>query len=152
LAGVLIFCCVFGLKPVRAFLLGFHYHPKIDSALTDAGVGVLLVSSDLLNSDFIHENELGPLLKRAQDKGVTILWIPIRYSGYKQTPLKNYQALSRPDRPLSGMTKAKREQAWVEICQQIYKELNTIRRDPLVRHEGNSQSHETTRLATKARP
>jgi hypothetical protein len=28
LAGVLIFCCVFGLKPVRAFLLGFHYHPN----------------------------------------------------------------------------------------------------------------------------
>jgi TIR domain len=109
---------------------GSQWETEIDAALTNSRIAVLLVTPDFLNSDFIHENELGLLLKRAQEDGVTILWIPIRYSGYKQTPLKNYQALSKTDRPIVGMTKAKRDKAWVEICEKIQKEVNAINATP----------------------
>jgi hypothetical protein len=97
---------------------------EIKSALTDAKVAVLLVTPDFLASDFIHEHELVPLLKEAEQGGVKILWVPIRDSAYKRTPLKNYQAVLSPDTPLAAMTKAKRDQAWVRICEEIEKAVN----------------------------
>ena len=84
-------------------------------------VAVLLVSPDFLASDFIHEHQLGPFLKDAEQGGVKIFWIPVRESAYKQTPLKNYQAVLDSGKQLAGMTKAKRDQAWVRICEEIAK-------------------------------
>ena len=84
----------------------------------------MLVTPDFLASDFIHEHELGPLLKQAERDGVEILWVPVRDSAYKQNPLKNYQAVFDPGKPLAGMLKAKRDQAWVKICEEIEKAVN----------------------------
>jgi hypothetical protein len=75
-----------------------------------------------LNSDFIHEQELGPLLKKAEQGAVKILWIPVRASSYEQTPLERYQALYDASKPLADMSKAKRDRAWVQICKRIKKE------------------------------
>jgi internalin A len=103
---------------------GSQWLAEIESALTNSRIAVLLVSPDFLGSDFIHEHELGPLLKKAEQGGAKILWIPIRSSAYRQTPLKNYQAIIDPSKPLAGMSKAKRDQALVEICERIQKEVN----------------------------
>jgi hypothetical protein len=43
---------------------------------------------------------------------------------YKQTPLKYYQAVLDPNKPLANMTEAERDQAWVEICEEIQKAVN----------------------------
>jgi hypothetical protein len=109
---------------------GLKWEAEINAALTNACIAVLLVSSDFLYSDFIHDNELGPLLKRAEEGGVKILWIPIRHSAYTETPLKNYQALGKPHKPLAAMKKAERDKAWVQICGEIKKEVNAIRATP----------------------
>ena len=69
---------------------GSEWFREIQSALTNSKVAVLLVSPNFLASDFIHEHELGPLLKEAKQGGVRILWVPVRGSAYKQTALKNY--------------------------------------------------------------
>jgi internalin A len=98
---------------------GSEWFKEIQSALANSKVAVLLVSPDFLASDFIHQHELGPLLKEAEQGGVKILWVPVRESAYKQTPLKNYQAVLDPGKPLAGMTRAKRDQAWVRICEEI---------------------------------
>jgi hypothetical protein len=92
--------------------------------LSKAGVAVLLVSPDFLASDFIHEHELGPLLKEAKAGGVRILWVPLRSSAYKETPLNDLQAVSSPDEPLAQMSKAHRDEAWVEICKEIKRAVN----------------------------
>jgi internalin A len=88
---------------------------EIQSALTNSKIAVLLVSPDYVASDFIHEHELGPLLKEAEQGGVKILWVPVRESAYKQTPLKIYQAVVDAGKPLAAMTKAKRDQALVNL-------------------------------------
>ena len=67
---------------------GSNWFREIQSALTNSKIAVLLVSPDFLASDFIHEHELGPLLKEAEQGGVKILWVPIRNSAYKRTPLR----------------------------------------------------------------
>jgi hypothetical protein len=109
---------------------GSKWEPVINATLTNTRVAVLLVSPDFFNSDFIHENELGPLLKRAEEGGAKILWIPIRHSAYKQTPLKNYQALGNPDKPLAAIPRAKRDKVWVDICEKIQKEVSAISATP----------------------
>jgi hypothetical protein len=64
---------------------------------------------------------LGPLLKEAEQGGVQILWVPLYASAYKETALKNYQAVLSPDKPLAGMTPVKRAEAWVRIGEEIQK-------------------------------
>jgi TIR domain-containing protein/D-alanyl-D-alanine carboxypeptidase-like protein len=103
---------------------GSKWFNDIKSALADTKVAILLVSPDFLASDFIIENELGPLLKEADRGGVKILWVPVRASAYKETALRNYQAVIDPSKPLAGMTTANRDQAWVKICEEIKKAVN----------------------------
>lgn len=103
---------------------GSEWFKEIQTALANSKVAVLLVSAEFLASDFIHEHELGPLLKEAKQGGVRILWVPVRDSAYKQTALKDYQAALSPDTPLAAMTKANRDSAWVRICEAIKKAID----------------------------
>jgi hypothetical protein len=86
----------------------------------------MLVTPDFLASDFIHEHELGPLLKEAEQGGVRILWVPVRPCLYQASPLTNYQAIGDPGKCLANMRKSKRDRAWVEVCEVIKSALVTI--------------------------
>jgi hypothetical protein len=99
---------------------GSKWFPKIEAALASTKVAVLLVTPDFLASDFIHENELGPILKKAEKGKLIIIWVPVRACAYKETPLKDYEAAGDPDKPLANM-KAGRDNAWVRICEEIKK-------------------------------
>lgn len=103
---------------------GSKWFDDIKSALADTKVAVLLVTPNFLASDFIHEHELGPLLKEVEQGGVKILWVPVRASSYKKTALKDYQAVLEPDKPLAKMTGAERDSAWVRICEKIEKAVS----------------------------
>jgi hypothetical protein len=106
---------------------GSQWLREIKSALAQTKVAVLLVTPDFLASDFIHEHEAGPLLKEAEQGGVRILWVPVRESAYKQTALKNYQAVLDPKKPLATWPKAKRDEAWLKICEEIEKAVHISR-------------------------
>ena len=103
---------------------GSEWFKEIQSALANSKVAVLLVSAHFLASDFIHEKELGPLLKEAEKGGVRILWVPLFASAYKETALEKYQAVLGPETPLAGMRMAKRAEAWVRICEEIQKAVS----------------------------
>lgn len=102
---------------------GSKWLDEIKAALGSAKVAVLLVTPNFLASDFIHDEELIPLLKEAERGGVRILWVPVRPSAYEQSPLRYYQAVINPAKPLALM-KADRDTAWVQICKEIQKAVN----------------------------
>jgi len=104
---------------------GSQWFDEIKTALAKTSVAVMLVSSDFLASDFIHEHELGPLLKGTAAGGVTILWVLIGDCSYEETLLQPYQAVvSPPDKPFASMPKAKRDTAWKKVCQAIIQAVN----------------------------
>jgi hypothetical protein len=94
---------------------------EIKAALARTSVAVMLVSSDFLASDFIHQHELGPLLNGAEGGGVKILWVLIRDCLYQETPLAHYQAVLPPDQPLAKMRAPERDTAWRKVCEAIKK-------------------------------
>jgi hypothetical protein len=102
---------------------GSEWFDQIKAAIASSKVAILLVTKDFLASDFIHEHELGPLLKEAEQGGVKILWVLVRACSYTETPLRHYQAVLPPDKPLAQM-RAERDIAWVKICEEVKKAAN----------------------------
>ena len=102
---------------------GAKWKAEIEEALATAKVAILLVSPDFIGSDFIHKHELPPLLNAAEQKGLTIIWIPISASSYKITDIEKYQAAHPPNKPLDTLNKPERNQAWVKICEEVEKAM-----------------------------
>ncbi|NJN90586.1 MAG: toll/interleukin-1 receptor domain-containing protein [Leptolyngbyaceae cyanobacterium SL_5_14] len=103
---------------------GAIWRDEIEKALSAAKVAVLLVSPTFLSSKFINQNELPVLLDAAKTEGVHILWVPLQASNYKATAIEKYQAVYPTDRPLKQITAAKRDTAWVEVCNNITAVMN----------------------------
>jgi TIR domain len=98
---------------------GEEWREEIKNALSSAKVAVLLVTPDFLASDFIAVHELPSLLEAAKKEGLTVLWVAVRESLYKETEIGRYQAVNDPARPLSGLRKPDQDRAIKEICEQI---------------------------------
>jgi hypothetical protein len=65
-----------------------------------------------------------PPLEAAEKDGLTIVWVPISASSYKETEIANYQAAHDPSQPLDSLSLAEQNRAFVEICQKIKAALN----------------------------
>jgi internalin A len=98
---------------------GAVWRHEIQRALAAARVAVLLVSPGYLASSFIAEVELKTLLDAAQQDGLTILAVPVRMSGFKETVLERYQWVGSPDKPWSEMSDAELDRALVKVCEEI---------------------------------
>ena len=98
---------------------GQKWKEEIEAALASATVAVLLVSQHFLDSDFISEDELPPLLAAAESDGLTILWVPLTASLYDETEIADYQAAHDPIQPLDSLSQADLNAALVEICKTI---------------------------------
>jgi hypothetical protein len=64
---------------------------------------VLLVSDYFLASDFIRNEESPQLLSAAYAGEITLFAILISASGYKATPLAQFQFAHSPDEPLDRL-------------------------------------------------
>ena len=102
---------------------GAKWRQEIETALAAAKVALLLVSSDFLASEFVTNSELPQLLMAAEEEGLRILWVPLRPSLVRRTPIDVYQALLDPGRPLARMDPVEQEEALVEIALAIEKAL-----------------------------
>jgi hypothetical protein len=105
---------------------GTKWKEEIQKALASASTAVLLVSPNFLASHFIAENELPPLLKAAQEEGVTIFWIYLRSCLFEQTEIASYQAAHDTSRPLDGLTKSQRQAVLSEVCAKLIQAAQTV--------------------------
>jgi formylglycine-generating enzyme required for sulfatase activity len=64
----------------------------------------------------VTNSELPQLLMAAEEEGLRILWVPLRPSLVRRTPISAYQALGDPGRPLARMDRVEQEEALVEIA------------------------------------
>lgn len=111
----------FSLWDDKKIKAGQKWREEISAALSAAKVAVLLVSPDFLASDFIAEHELPKLLDSAEQAELTILWVAVRHSLYKDTDIEQYQAANDPQKPLASFRRSDRDRIIVEICQRIKK-------------------------------
>jgi hypothetical protein len=98
---------------------GAVWRDEIQGALTRTKIAVLLISPDFLQSDFITQNELPPLLKAASTEGAGIFWIPCRHSNVEDTEIGKFQSVTSPSRPLAGLSRVAREKELKRISQQL---------------------------------
>jgi hypothetical protein len=104
---------------------GSHWRDEINKALQSARVGILLISSNFLDSDFILNEELPPLLEAEKNGEVTILSVILSHSAFKYyKELKDIHTINPPSNPLSDMSKAQRTKVWAELAEQVNKYLN----------------------------
>lgn len=99
---------------------GAQWKQDIESALNRAHVAVLLISPDYLASDFIVDDELPILLKKAKDEGVTILPLilrPCRFS--RDTHLNIFQAVNSPNTPLASLARWERDTHYDRVAREI---------------------------------
>jgi len=77
---------------------GKDWKKEINNALSESTAAILLISTDFLGSDFIKNNELQPLLEKAEKEGTLILPLilsPCRF--LKISGLNKFQAINNPE-------------------------------------------------------
>ena len=94
-----------------------QWREEISNALQRSAVAIFLVSADFLFSDFIHSEELPPLLDAAQAEGVKILALILKPCAFNSSSLAKYQAVNDPSKPLISLDEAQKEQKWVELAE-----------------------------------
>ena len=104
---------------------GQKWQEEIKIALSRAAIAVLIISADYLASDFIVDNELPPILKRAELDGTKIMPIILKPCRFlRENHLSQFQALNLPDKPLLSLSEIEQEETWDRLAQNIEIELN----------------------------
>jgi|GEM_PF-4417306 DNA-binding transcriptional ArsR family regulator len=110
---------------------GQRWRDEIALAIDRAAVAILLISADFLASDFVYEEELPPLLAKAEREGALILPIvvtPCRLGS--QDALAVFQAVNAPNRPLSRLDPAEAEEVFVRVADRVADVLEELKEGP----------------------
>lgn len=99
---------------------GDKWKDIINTKLSYASVAILLISADFLASDFIVNDELPPILKRAEYNGLRVFLIIVKPSLFAKTnELSSFQTFNSPSLPLSAMTEHEQEELFSNLASEI---------------------------------
>jgi len=100
---------------------GAKWREELQRALAATKVAVFLVSASFLDSDFIAQEELRPLLAAAEREGVKILWVYLSHCLYDATPIGAYQAAHDIKQPLAELRGAAQQRVLLDVARAIQK-------------------------------
>lgn len=103
---------------------GDNWKEEIENALKSANAAILIISPDFLASDFILNNELPPILKKANDKGTHVFPIIARHSLFNLSNLSDFQSVNPPDRPLNACHEADIDKYFCKLMEDIIEKMN----------------------------
>ena len=106
--------------------VGDKWRRNISEALSQTCVAVLLVSPEFIDSEFIFQDELPPLLTGADGKVIILVAIPISAADYEAGGLSEFQFAHPPNEPLDKMRTPRRNAALVEIVKKIVAAAQSI--------------------------
>ncbi|PYI93362.1 MAG: hypothetical protein DME97_06405 [Verrucomicrobia bacterium] len=105
---------------------GSKWREEIKTAVESARVAVLLISADFFASDFIHKNELPPLLEAAARDEAVLLSVVLQPVDFSNSNLSEIQTVNDPSRPLGKLrTRAERDEVWVQVTKAIEAALSS---------------------------
>ncbi len=97
---------------------GADWANEIKNAIDQSEVAILLVSPDFLASDYVLDQELPALLKRAKNRNTLVLPILVRPTQWTSVPeLAQFQFLNDVRLPLSASSQ--RDEEYVKIAKKI---------------------------------
>jgi len=99
--------------------VGSDWQAEIRKALESAKLAVFLVTQDFLNSQFIQAQEMPPLLEKAQQEGVKIIWVAVKSSTVKDSVISKFQAANDPERPLEMLDEPQQNKVLTEIYEKV---------------------------------
>lgn len=106
---------------------GSSWKKEIEEALAASSIGILIVSTDFLASDFVVSNELPELLIKARDDGLVILPLivrPCRYTKHKS--LSSLQSVNDPEKSLVSLENYKQEEILVKLADAVEERITHI--------------------------
>ncbi|MDC0722497.1 toll/interleukin-1 receptor domain-containing protein [Nannocystis bainbridge] len=99
---------------------GAKWRDEIQMAIERASAAVLFISANFLASDFIHTDEIPPLLAEAKRRGTVILPLIVGHCLFTQHPvLSTFQAFNDPNRPVGTLGKNERDKLYVKLATQL---------------------------------
>ncbi len=108
---------------------GDRWRAEITHALDRASVAILLVSADFLASDFITENELPPILRKAEARGMRVIPVIVKPCGFERdTNLQQFQSFNKPSETVVRMTEGKREKLYADIAAEVERVFGEVKK------------------------
>lgn len=96
-----------------------EWKKQIEEALKRSNIAILLISDHFLCSDFIIDNELPTILKKAESEGTSIVSIVVRPCLFYKSVLSKYQTENPPEQPLSSMSENDIDSLFVKMLSGI---------------------------------
>lgn len=105
-------------------LAGEQWKSGIAATISTCRAALLLLSADFLASDFIHRNELPPILTRARDRmSLVILGLVVSAVYLDDSPLGDIQMVNDPKKPLNTMNRGASEEVLKKLAKAVKKAL-----------------------------
>jgi hypothetical protein len=100
--------------------IGDQWKVVIQEALGRARVAILLISADFLASEFIVENELPPILAKAESDGTLIVPVIVKYCRFSRDKnLSRFQSINDPATPLASMSDSGQEEVYDRLSARV---------------------------------
>ena len=108
----------------QRILTGDKWKEEIEVALQTSGAAILLLSPSFLASDFIINNELPPILEKAEKQGTHIFIVIVRRCMFEESVLSKYQSVNPLENPLNRCAECDVDDYMVKLMRHINLKLS----------------------------